>query len=147
LKNRKAIWRLQILAIEETCKSHYSQEEIQAWTRLLKPERYDNAICRKELFVAEEHGSVVGFGQLDSENSRIEELYVHPGYTGRHIGSHILQAMESAAAKAGVKTLHLTATLNAVPFYEKAGYSMQLYRKYLLPSGQVACVLLARELP
>ena len=145
-QDRDAIWHVQTRAIEEVCKSHYAKEELQAWSNILKPERYKKAIASNACFVAEDGDRIVGFGHLAQKKGRIEDLYVSPQYVGLGIGKTILQVLEREAEESGLKVLHLSATLNAVPFYERAGYRSQHHSKHLLPSGLVTCILMIKEL-
>ena len=62
-EDKKSIWYVHIRAIEEVCKSHYSKEEIQAWTEVLKPARYEEPIRRGPFYVAVE-------GEIEDETQR-----------------------------------------------------------------------------
>ena len=145
-QDRDAILHVQTQAIEEVCKSHYTKEELQAWSTLLKPNRYKKAIAGNACFVAEKDGCIVGFGHLDQKKGTIEDLYVSPQHVGLGIGKTILQALEREAEASGLKILQLSSTLNAVPFYERGGYRSQNHSKHLLPSGLVICLLMTKEL-
>ena len=48
---------------------------------------------------------------------------MHSDYGGIGVGSALIGALEKMAIKAGLTDLHLEASLNAVPFYEKRDYS------------------------
>ncbi|UCG11338.1 MAG: GNAT family N-acetyltransferase [Deltaproteobacteria bacterium] len=141
-----SVWRVHTQAIEEICQSHYTPDEVRAWSRLLKPERYERAIGGESFLVAEEGDVIVGFGYLDQHLGRVEALYVSPKYTGRGIGKKILQTLEGIARNTGLKLLHLSATLNAISFYERAGYKSQNHSKHLLPSGLVNTLSMAKDL-
>ena len=145
-QDRDSIWRVHIQAIKEICKSHYTKDETQARSKLLKPGRYEKAIDSKALFVADDDDSIVGFGHLNLENGRIEALYVSPKYVGIGVGKKILQTLEHVAEQPGSKIVHVSSTLNAVSFYERAGYRSQGHSKHLLPSRLVTCILMAKEL-
>ena len=146
-EDRELIWRVHIRAIKEICKSHYSEDELQSWSGVLKPLRYKEAISSKTFFVAEESDVIVGFGQLDQENGRVEAMYVSPDHIRRGIGRKILYALESVAQKSDLMVLHLWASLNAIPFYKSAGYTVQQQTSYLLPFRMVARVSMVKKLP
>ena len=88
------------------------------------------------MFVAETDGEIAGFGQvnLDGEASEtpregggtvvgeVTAVYVHPDHVRRGVGSALLDRLEAHARDEGLDALSLTASLNAVPFYERAGY-------------------------
>jgi putative acetyltransferase len=96
--------------------------------------------------VAVEGGSIIGFGNLNQKSGEIEALYVHPDHVGRGVGMRILQALENVALDAGLKLLRLSSSLNAVRFYEMAGYKPQQQKRWLLPSEMVVCVSMIKEL-
>ena len=145
-RDRESIWNVHIRAIQEVCKSHYSQKEIEDWSEALKPTRYNEPIRRGSFFVAVDDNVIVGFGNLNQDSGEIEAVYVAPEYVRRGVGREILQALESVARDVGLTVLRLSSSLNAVQFYENAGYRRQQQRRYLLPCEMVACLPMAKEL-
>ena len=145
LRDRESIWNVHIHAIQEVCKSHYSQKEIEDWSEVLKPTRYNEPIKRGSFLVAVDDNVIVGFGNLNQDSGEIEAVYVAPEYVRRGVGREILQALESVARDVGLTMLHLSSSLNAVQFYENAGYRRQKQERYLLPCS-VACLLMVKEL-
>lgn len=97
VEDREAIWRVHTSSIREVCKTHYSEDEIQAWTGLLNPDSYNGVLRTREMVVAEEEDTVVGFGQLNLQTSEVEAVYVSPRVLGRGVGSEILSALEDVA--------------------------------------------------
>jgi putative acetyltransferase len=147
LADKEAIWRVHTAAIRETCKSHYTQEEIEAWAGARKPESYGLSINTGDFFVAEENRVVAGFGHLNREKGEIEAVYVRPNFERRGIGSKILRTLEDAARAHGLTSLHLSSSLNAVGFYERAGYEPQHEAKHPLQGGiEIPCVHMVKEL-
>ena len=119
----------------------YTAEEIRAWAVPKQPEDYQESIRRKEFFVAEDDGIIIGFAVLNQEKAEVEAVYVSPQAGRRGIGLELLRKLEERAAVLGLGVLTLNASLNAVPFYEKAGYVAQQQSKYRLTTGVViACV-------
>jgi GNAT superfamily N-acetyltransferase len=145
-EDKKSMWNVQVNSIKEICKSHYTQNELQAWLGLLKPERYKETIESKTVFVAIDGDDIVGFGQLDQENSHIDDLYVRPDHALHGVGMKILLTLEDVAKKSGSLFLHGNSTLNAIRFYEKAGYRVTRQKKYLLPNDMVACIHIVKKL-
>ncbi|MDT5272305.1 MAG: hypothetical protein QOH49_4491 [Acidobacteriota bacterium] len=121
-EDKEAIWRVHGRAIRETCVSHYPPEVVQIWAGGLRPEKYGEAIENYDFFVAEEDGVVVGFGELGRAAGEIQGLYVSPDVTGRGVGWKLLCTLEECARAYGLESLHLTSSLNAVSFYERAGF-------------------------
>jgi len=121
--------------------SLYTPEEIQAWAVPRKPESYEESIRSKEFFVAEEGGVITGFGVLNQESAEVEAVYVSPGAVRRGIGLELLRKLEEQAGALGLEVLRLNASLNAVQFYQRAGYVAQEESKYRLSNGvEIACV-------
>jgi GNAT superfamily N-acetyltransferase len=145
-EERESLWRLHTRAILEICGSHYSQDELEAWEKVLKPGRYQKPIAEGTLVVAMDGDDIVGFGNLNRETGEIEAVYVSPNYLRLGIGMRILQTLEGVARDSGLKALRLSSTLNAVPFYESSGYRSQQQTKYLLSFGRVACVTMIKKL-
>ena len=121
-EDREAVWRVHGRAVRETCATHYSREVIEIWAGRLRPGKYAEAIDKYEFYVAEEGGEVVGFGELGPAAGAIQGLYVSPGVKGRGVGRELLRTLEERAREYGLKSLSLTSSLNAVPFYERAGF-------------------------
>lgn len=143
----QSILRIHLRAIREIARSHYTSEEIEAWASPRKPEHYLEAIQTKEFHVAEEDGVVIGFGTLNQEEGEIEAVYVNPEAVRRGVGKAILQELEERAKNLGLKSLRMNASLNAVPFYESAGYEAQKETKHRLASGvEIGCILMTKEL-
>lgn len=143
---KRAIWEIHVRAVREICKSHYSERELQIWTNVLKPDRYEEQIRKGPFYVAVEGERIIAFGNLNQETAEIEALYVHPDHARRGVGIRILRALESEARDLGLKLLRLTSSLNAVSFYEMAGYRPQQQKRWLLPSEMVVCVQMIKEL-
>ena len=119
----------------------YTAEEIQAWAVPKQPESYSESIRSKEFFVALEGSVIVGFGVFNQETAEVEAVYVSPEASRRGIGLEVLRKLEERARAHGLAVIRLNASLNAVPFYERAGYVAQERSKYRLSTGvEIACV-------
>ena len=119
----------------------YTPEEIQSWAAPKKPESYKESINNKEFFVADDNGVLLGFGVLNRDSAEVEAVYVSPSAGRRGIGLELLRQLEKSATALGLHVLRLNASLNAVPFYEKAGYVAQEKSTYRLSTGvEIACV-------
>ena len=143
----EGVWRVHVRAIREIAGSHYTPEETEAWASPRKPEQYLESIRNKEFHVAEEDGMVIGFGTLNQQQGEIEAVYVSPEVVRRGVGRAILQRLEERARALGIESLKTDASLNAVPFYERAGYRSQKEMKHRLSSGvEINCVLMTKDL-
>jgi putative acetyltransferase len=146
-EDSEEIWRIHTSAVREISDSHYTAQEIKVWADAEKPEHFKESIRNNEFYVAEENGSVIGFGIL-TRNGGIEGIYVKPDVVRRGVGKEILKKLEGRARELDLTTLHLDSSLNAVPFYERAGYEQQQQQaKHSLASGdEMACVRMIKEL-
>ena len=116
------IYRVHRDSIRTLCREKYGEREIAAWIAFRPQDSYRTAFASRELFVAEWHGRVVGFGQLDPRRGEIEACYVAPEAVGSGIGAALLVRMEDEARRRGHVFVHLNATLNAETFYSRMGY-------------------------
>lgn len=143
----EALWTVHVQAIRDTCSRVYSAEQIRAWSDLLSPGSYVGVLRDRVIVVAEDDTGVIGFGQLDASTREIEAVYVLPGRQGQGGGGTLLQRLESGAKAAGIDKVWLSATLNAVSFYERAGFKTEGPVVHQLPTGQaLACVRMSKKL-
>jgi putative acetyltransferase len=141
------ICTVHVRAIRETCARAYSAEQVTAWSGLLSPDSYRAVIRERVVVVATEGGAVVGFGQLDPEGGEVDAVYVLPERQGEGIGRELLEHLEEAARARALPVLHLSATLNAVSFYERAGYLRSASTLHRLPTGEdLPCERMAKRL-
>lgn len=97
--------------------------------------------------VAEDAGGIAGFGQLNRASGEVDAVYVLPERQGEGVGRALLRSLEGAARATGLKRLHLSATLNAVPFYKSAGYVGEGDTVHRLPTGvELECLRMSKEL-
>lgn len=145
-EDKEAIWRVHGEAIRETCAGHYPPEVIEIWAGRLRSEKYAEAIDKYEFFVAEEDGVIVGYGELGQEAGEIQGLYVSPA--GRGVGRKLLSKLEETARAHGLKSLSLTSSLNAVRFYERAGFeAVEELTETIGPGVERGSVRMFKELP
>jgi len=134
-------------SIREICSSHYSASEIAAWTARLVPGAHLPAIQTQVVFVASDEQGITGFGEFHPATGEIRAVYVHPRAVKKGVGAALLAALEDAARAAGVGAVHLVASLNAVGFYERAGFQVQGHSTLAMsPTVTIACVKMGKEL-
>ncbi|HJR08004.1 MAG TPA: GNAT family N-acetyltransferase [Pyrinomonadaceae bacterium] len=146
-EDSEAIGRMHSASIRELCSGHYSAGEIEAWAAPRAANFYVEAIERKEFYVAEEGAEIIGFGTLNQTNGEVEAVYVHPQFVRRGVGLELLRTLEGRVRELGLMSLHLCASLNGVPFYERAGFRRQYNTSHQLANGvEIACVVMTKEL-
>jgi putative acetyltransferase len=120
-------------SIEGLGPSAYTQEQVDAWARGCESADYVAAITSDDLYfiIAEDDEEVLGFGSLCFESppeyeasvdAEITGVYVNSSVTRNGVGTAILTSLEQEARGRDNRTLGLSASLNAVPFYEHHGY-------------------------
>jgi GNAT superfamily N-acetyltransferase len=136
---------VQIAAIRQLCTSHYSATEIEAWAGPLPPGWYRNVIGERELFVAVEGDTIIGFGQLNLDTADIDAIYVHPSASRQGVGTALLRRLEDIARQHALGSLRLAASLNSVPFYDAMGFHRKRETKFpLLPGVEIASVVMEK---
>nr|WP_293706765.1 GNAT family N-acetyltransferase [Stenotrophomonas sp. UBA7606] len=84
-------------------------------------------------------GTLLGYGVIDLTGNEVDALFVDPDRSGQGIGRMLLERVEALSDPQ--RGLHLSASLNAVPFYLRAGFSADGEALYPHPSGiALACM-------
>lgn len=122
--------RLMIEAIDGLATRAYDADELAQWKGRIEGETLRRLMEDPSVsfIVAEDAGVVVAFGTRD--RAVIRYLYVHPAQSGRGLGAHLMERLESEARQMGLEALELDASRNAVGFYRRMGFA---------ESGAAAC--------
>ena len=137
----EALCEIHVSAIRELGKSHYSEAEVDAWSRGRTPERYEKHVRERHVVVAQHRSMPVGFGTLDLTTGEVLQLYVRPEYARKRIGTQILKELLGMARAAGLREVHCISSLNAQAFYAHAGFqSGQKCTHRFRDGGEVDCI-------
>lgn len=117
-----AIARVHAAAIRGLCRGHYEPREIADWLAP-NPGMFVRLLRQATVFVATCDGDVVGFSAVAIGRREVRAVYVDPCAAGGGLGGRLLGRAERIARALGVRELHLAATLNAVAFYERHGWT------------------------
>jgi ribosomal protein S18 acetylase RimI-like enzyme len=140
-QDREALCEIHVSSIRELGKSHYSEDEIDAWSTGRTPACYEGHISERHVIVAQNRSMPVGFGTLDITTGEILQLYVRPEYARKRIGTLILDKLLSAARAAGLRAVNCVSSLNARDFYVDAGFQPgQKCKHRFRNGGEVDCV-------
>ena len=147
--DKKNISKLHISSIKRLCSEHYTHEQLNAWTSVLTPSVYDQALKEKVFLVAHDSKQdLMGLGILDIQNAEISAIYVHPDAVGGGIGEKLLCKLEEIARNSNVVRITVHSTLNAKGFYRRHGYSDHGLTFHRLSNGsKLECVRMFKELP
>ncbi len=146
--DKRDISRLHILSIKRLCSKHYTLEQLNAWTSILTPSVYDQALEEKIFLVAHDSNQdLMGLGILDIQNSEISAIYIHPDAAGNGIGTEILCKLEAIARNHNAVQITVHSTLNAKGFYQRHGYFDHGLTFHRLPNGsKLECVRMFKDL-
>ncbi|WP_426070314.1 GNAT family N-acetyltransferase [Janthinobacterium sp. DSP2-3-3] len=142
-----ALWALRTVAVRVSCATHYAPEQIAVWTASPVPPAYATMLSAGGGIVAMQDQAIAGYAMLDVIKHEVDAVFVDPARAGLGIGKHLLAALEQLARGRGIGRLHLSASLNAVPFYTAAGFTALREEAYAHPSGiSLACVAMEKAL-
>ena len=147
--DKKNISKLHISSIKKLCSKHYTHEQLNAWTSVLMPSVYDQALKEKVFLVAHDSTQeLMGLGILDIKNTEISAIYIHPDAAGNGVGTKLLCRLEEIARNNNVAKITVHSTLNAQGFYERNGYFTHGLAFHLLSNGsKLECVRMIKDLP
>ena len=117
-----AMWELRTLAVRAGCAAHYPAAVIETWCASAPPASLPLLVELGSAMVAQEDGRVVGFAVLDRARGEVYAAFVDPAHQGRGIALDLLRRLEALAQAHRLERLFLSAALNAVGFYERAGF-------------------------
>ena len=130
-----ALWALRTVAVRISCATHYSAEQVAIWSASPVPAGYADLLAAGGGIVAVRDGVIAGYAMLDLDKHEVDAVFVDPARAGLGIGKRLLAALEPLARGRGIVRLHLSASLNAVPFYRAAGFVALREEAYAHPSG------------
>ena len=143
----EAVFALRNAAIKAACNDFYAVELIRLWTAGDTPTSGSGQAVQEAFYVVELDGKVVGSCAIDLPSGKADAIFVAPNHMRKGIGRDMLALLERLAITAGLKTLHLESTLNAVEFYSRHGFERIREGKYESPRGfSLACVVMCKRL-
>jgi len=142
-----SLWALRTRAVAHACAAHYAQAVLDIWLAAPAPGSLLRLIAAGGVLVAEEDGRMLGYAAVDVASGEVDAVFVEPDQHGRGIGARLLAAGEGMARAAGCTRLFLSASLNAVPFYRRAGFIALREALYPHRSGiGIPSVLMEKQL-
>lgn len=142
------MWALRTRAVRASCASHYPADVIDAWCASPAPDSLPGLVAAGGALVAEQDGCMLGYAILDLDRGEIDAVFVDPGRQRGGIAVRLLAALDTMAIDRGIDRLFLSASLNAVPFYQRAGFSALREEIYPHRSGvELRSVFMEKLLP
>lgn len=105
-----------------------SDAEMASFVAFVRSPAYSDLLRGEEMHGAFVDGQLVGTASWlvsgdDGETARIGSVFVHPMFARLGIGGRLLGEVEACACQAGFDQLGTSATINAIPFFERHGYA------------------------
>ena len=118
---------LHIRSMTEQTFGALSDAEVAAFAAFVNSPGYSDYLLAENMYGAFVDGQLVGtaawqFNGDDGRVARICSVFVHPVFSRLGIGRRVLVEVETRAFRSGFAQLGASATVNAVPFFEKLGY-------------------------
>ncbi|WP_049900678.1 GNAT family N-acetyltransferase [Halococcus agarilyticus] len=123
-EDRTALPALHAAAVEAFGPDGYDVDQVRKWAKAddRSPDDYDVDTADEHFTIAVRESEVAGFGHVVLGAGEVHAVYVHPEHAGHGVGSALLAELEGYARGQGYSALSLQSSLNAVGFYERAGY-------------------------
>lgn len=143
----RVLWDLRTRAIRTLCAPFYPAEDVARWAATPMTHRFDEMLLAVSALVADADGLPVAFGFIDRDDAELAAVYVDPHHARRGVGRRLVAALEVDAAAAGLVQLWLSASLNAVRFYEASGWTARRRDTWRHPAGfDLPCVQMDKQL-
>jgi putative acetyltransferase len=133
-------------AVEHGCRNHYDPAQRAAVSVSYAQNLFVEAVGPFETVVAEAVGRPIGFAQLEPQTARLRALFVEGSLQQRGVGRALLAEIEARARRGGATRLHGAMSLNAVPFYARAGFRPCAGPERLVAAGVSVPVLRMEKL-
>ena len=116
------VLRLVRRAVDHGCRAHYDSAQRAAVYASYASHLFVEALGPCDTRIAEDGDRIVGLAQVDPREDRLRALFVDAADQGRGVGGALVAEMEARARRRGAVRLHGAMSLNAVPFYLRAGF-------------------------
>lgn len=106
----------------------YSQDAIEKMVSAQKPENVLERASWTHYYVVVEDEKIIGCGAIGpywgkEDESSLFSIFVSPEYQGKGIGREIIQTLEQDEYFSRAKRIEIPASITAVSFYHKFGYT------------------------
>lgn len=120
LADSEALYEAHKDSVQNLCAGAYSEAHLAVWFEGRSPEIYRPAIEAHQIWLAEQHGRILGF--VGFAPGEVTVLFVRKEAAGLGIGKHLF-ALGAAKAESGFPgPLTVVATQNSQLFYQARGF-------------------------
>jgi GNAT superfamily N-acetyltransferase len=128
----------------------YGPAEIEGFCEFVRSPRYADLLLGNDAYAGWIGNEMVATGawcagEAPTPTAQLLALFVRPLFYGEGIGSRLVRFLEEDARAAGYRALEVSATLNAVGFFEGLGYHTARQAAWALPSGRTMSVAQMRK--
>jgi putative acetyltransferase len=128
LDDHAQVRHLHVRAMRSQSGDALSDAEIAAFVAFVGSPAYSDVLRAEEVHGAFVDGQLIGTASWlangdDGETARISSVFVHSMFARLGIGGRLLSEVEARAAQSGFDQLGTSATINAIPFFERRGYA------------------------
>ena len=116
-------------AMSSESADYLTEAEIAAFIAFVRSPAYSDLLRGENLYGAFIDGQLIGTASWhvngdDGQVARVSSVFVDPMFMRLGIGGQLLTEVEARAFQSGFNQLGISATINAVPFFERAGYQI-----------------------
>lgn len=128
VEDAAGMYSVSLAAIRESASSHYSPDQLGAWSRRRSLEGHRRMVQDTTAFVAVVGAELAGFATValrpigSLQAGEVDQLFVAPAHGGRGVAARLLAAVEAVAREAGLAELVTHASWRAAPVFERSGY-------------------------
>ena len=127
-KDAKKVSKLIVETLRKTNIKDYSADLIENYVNNFQPENVLKRASWTHFYVAEEKGNIIGCGAIAPYWDKIYEsslftIFISSEHQGKGIGRKIIETLEKDEYFLRAKRIEIPASITAVQFYKKMGYS------------------------
>lgn len=111
-------------SVREIASVDYTESQIKAWSLVDDREKWISNIQHLKPFVAEIHGDIAGYSDLQS-NGYIDHFFVSGSYVKMGVGSALMHTIHKEAQRLNIKILSADVSKTAEAFFSKHGFHVE----------------------
>jgi putative acetyltransferase len=131
-------------SVHQNAAGHYTKAQLDAWAPAeYDAEEWERLLVQLQPFIVEQDGLIVGFADLQP-NGYIDRFYVRGGWSGRGIGTAMLDYILDLAWDRSIPVLTAHVSLAAQPLFLSHGFEIVEHEEKEV-RGQVLARALMRK--